>query len=239
VVPSWLQRRHPAKKYKLLVFATQQTQSQPSQTGYCVGMSGYVEVWEPQGVRLVTFPTEAGSGAELSVGRVETCDVSLAHDTEVSRLHAAFTELAGGWCVRDLTSRNGTFLNGERVIADRPIFDGDEVRIGRTRLVIRLTATEAAATTVGAKAPDLTKRERDVLLALFDSIGSGEVVAEPSSTREIAAALFVSEAAVKQHLANLYVKFDIFDGERRRGRLANEALRRGAVTMAELRDRQP
>jgi DNA-binding NarL/FixJ family response regulator len=46
----------------------------------------------------------------------------------------------------------------------------------------------------------------------------------------------VSEAAVKQHLAHLYDKFGISDGgERRRVRLANEALRRGAVTIALLR----
>mgnify|MGYP002336169275 FL=1 len=46
----------------------------------------------------------------------------------------------------------------------------------------------------------------------------------------------MSEAAVKQHLARLYIKFGIYDGERRRVRLANEALRRGAVTMADVRN---
>jgi tetratricopeptide (TPR) repeat protein len=40
----------------------------------------------------------------------------------------------------------------------------------------------------------------------------------------------VTEAAVKQHLSNLYSKFRLAgDGERRRVRLANEAIRRGAV----------
>jgi hypothetical protein len=49
----------------------------------------------------------------------------------------------------------------------------------------------------------------------------------------------VSEAAVKQHLAHLYVKFEIGNGERRRVRLANEALRRGAITLAEVRSATP
>ena len=54
--------------------------------------------------------------------------------------------------------------------------------------------------------------------------------------QEIADALVISEAAVKQHLAHLYDKFGIHGGgERRRVRLANEALRRGAVTIAGLR----
>ena len=57
-----------------------------------------------------------------------------------------------------------------------------------------------------------------------------EAFTEPASTRRIAEALVVSDAAVKQHLLRLYDKFGIYgDGERRRVRLANEAVRRGAV----------
>ena len=48
----------------------------------------------------------------------------------------------------------------------------------------------------------------------------------------------VSEAAVKQHLAHLYDKFGIYEGDRRRVKLANEALRRGAVSLADVRNAQ-
>jgi hypothetical protein len=42
--------------------------------------------------------------------------------------------------------------------------------------------------------------------------------------------------AVKQHLANLYDKFGVTSGDtNRRARLANEALRRGAVSLSQLR----
>jgi hypothetical protein len=42
---------------------------------------------------------------------------------------------------------------------------------------------------------------------------------------------------VKQHLAHLYDKFGLFEtGERRRVRLANEALHRGIVTLGDLRN---
>jgi DNA-binding NarL/FixJ family response regulator len=69
---------------------------------------------------------------------------------------------------------------------------------------------------------------------------SGDVFTEPASTRKIARELFISEAAVKQHLVRLYDKFDIRDeAERRRVRLANEALRRNVVRVAELRERGP
>jgi DNA-binding NarL/FixJ family response regulator len=51
----------------------------------------------------------------------------------------------------------------------------------------------------------------------------------------VATELVISDAAVKQHLTNLYVKFEIDDGTtHRRARLANEALRRAAVTLADL-----
>jgi DNA-binding CsgD family transcriptional regulator len=63
---------------------------------------------------------------------------------------------------------------------------------------------------------------------------------EAASLREIAAALVISEAGVQQHLLRLYDKFGIAPGTgRRRGQLANEAVRRGAVTLADLRDSSP
>ena len=54
-------------------------------------------------------------------------------------------------------------------------------------------------------------------------------------SREIATALVVTEAAVKQHLLRLYEKFGIHgEGERRRVRLANEAMARRAISLADL-----
>ena len=83
--------------------------------------------------------------------------------------------------------------------------------------------------------PEITPREHDVLTALCRPARSAELFVEPSSVREIAATLAVTEAAVKQHLLNLYNKFGIVDGvERRRVTLAREAIRRGAVAVPEL-----
>jgi len=193
----------------------------------------YLEVWLPEGAQLVSLDVE-----RLTIGRIESNDVSLPADEEASRVHAVVERLASGWCVRDLSSRNGTFVNGERISGDRPLRAGDEIRVGRTRLVLRAPSeADASRPTVGAEAPPaLTPREREVLLALFRPALSAEVFSEPASTREMATRLSVSEAAVKQHLAHLYDKFGIYGtGERRRVRLANEALRRGAVSLADVR----
>jgi DNA-binding NarL/FixJ family response regulator len=91
-------------------------------------------------------------------------------------------------------------------------------------------------TTHGAQAPEITRRERDVLIELCRPAAESDLFCEPSSVRDIAASLRVSEAAIKQHLLNLYEKFAIEDcGERRRVALAREAMRRDVVTVGELR----
>jgi DNA-binding NarL/FixJ family response regulator len=75
-----------------------------------------------------------------------------------------------------------------------------------------------------------------VLVALCSPLANGDVFTEPATVREIAAALVVSENAVKLHLTNLADKFGIHGSERRRSRLANAALDAGVVTLADLRD---
>ena len=96
-----------------------------------------------------------------------------------------------------------------------------------------MTETETAP-------PELTPRERDVLVALCRPLLARDMFTEPAPTRAIAQELVITQAAVKQHLANLYEKFAIPPGDtHRRARLANEALRRGAVSLTELRQSEP
>jgi pSer/pThr/pTyr-binding forkhead associated (FHA) protein len=195
-------------------------------------MGAYLEVRTMSGPRLVVM-----EGERLTVGKHESNDLTLPWDASLSRLHAVFERYAAGWCVRDLDSRNGTWVNGERILRERPLRHGDRIALGRTQLVFR--SDEAAVTWSRTEpteqAPELTRRERDVLLALCRRALNEDVFPEPASNREIAEALVVSEAAIRQHLLRLYDKFGIHEGgERRRVRLANEAIRRGAVSLAEL-----
>ena len=180
-------------------------------------------------------------GKGLTIGQAPTNDVSLPFDKTVSRVHCILEPVASRWCVRDLSSRNGTLVNGERIWGEHPLHSGDEIRVGTVRFVARLEgAVLHGDETVGAETgPALTRREREVLVALCGPMFSGDVFREPASTRQIASELVVTEAAVKQHLSRLYDKFGIFEQEGRRTRLANEAIRRGAVSTAEILGRKP
>lgn len=170
----------------------------------------------------------------MTVGTLESNDVVLDADG-VSRVHAVLERFGDTWSVRDLGSRNGTFVNGARIIGDRALQAGDEILLGRLRLLFH-GPTRGKQTAAIAQAPAITQRERDVLLALCRPLLTGDAFTEPASTRAIAAELVVSEAAVKQHLSRLYVKFDVSaQSERRRAQLANAAVARGAVRLGDLR----
>jgi predicted component of type VI protein secretion system len=197
-------------------------------------MTAQLEVWKPDGRELVALDAE-----RITVGRATSNDVAVPNDPELSRLHAILEPLGDDWCVRDLASSNGTFVNGERIWSERPLRHGDEIRVGRTRVIFRAgpLAPDLTETTTAAPPPDLTRRERDVLVSLCKPVLSADLFTEPASIRQIAEDLVVTDAAVKQHLLKLYDKFGVFEsGERRRVRLANEAVRRGAVTLADLRE---
>jgi pSer/pThr/pTyr-binding forkhead associated (FHA) protein len=176
-----------------------------------------------------------------TIGKAGENDVAVDDDATASHLHAVLERFAAGWCVTDLGSSNGTWVNGERIWASRRLRDGDEIRVGHTRLVFRDPLTAAGATTeVEQASPTLTARERDVLISLCRPLLARDIFTEPASTRAIADELVITQAAVKQHLANLYDKFGIASGDdHRRAALANEALRRGAVSLTQLRVSEP
>ena len=70
----------------------------------------------------------------LLVGRHWACDVVL-EDPTVSRRHAQLTFRDGAWLIRDLASKNGTFLNGASVIR-ASLRSGDVVAFGRQRILV-------------------------------------------------------------------------------------------------------
>ncbi len=166
-----------------------------------------------------------------TVGRGSGVDVRL-DDPSVSALHAEIIRRGRYAYVADLgLSRNGTRVNG-RLVARRVLQDGDVLTFGTARCRVGGIAAEDVPAEVElsrSAAPELTRRELDVVTSLCRPALSDEAFVAPGTAREIAVDLVVTEAAVKQHLLRLYQKFRIPEGANRRVRLANEVVALGLV----------
>ncbi len=70
----------------------------------------------------------------VTVGRHPDSDIFL-DDISVSRRHATFTRGDSGYIVADLGSLNGSYVNRDRIDNDVALTGGDEVQIGKYRLI--------------------------------------------------------------------------------------------------------
>ena len=105
-------------------------------------------------LRFITGP-RAGEVVSLDqpralIGRGENVDV-VVDDPKASRTHAVIEadgermDAAGAWRISDLGSRNGTLLNGDRVIAGARLHAGDRIRIGQIELEFERATAAAGA----------------------------------------------------------------------------------------------
>ena len=186
--------------------------------------------------RIVALSPER---SPLTVGRQAASDVALDWDEEVSRAHADIECIGDVWTlVDDGRSRNGSFVNGERVLGRRALRHGDVLAIGRTRIafIAPMTAGDHS-TAAGARGapPALTPAQRRVLVALCRPFGATRF-ATPPSNRELAEELSLSVETVKFHLHVLFEMFGVADLPQRRKRaaLAQRALEEGIVGRPDL-----
>lgn len=179
--------------------------------------------------------------AELWVGRGDSADVRLGWDEEVSALHAQ-VEVVRDECtlVDDGLSRNGSYVNGERVHGRRHLRDGDTIRFGRTEVLYRRPGEGAPeATAIAGEAPavaSISPAQRKVLVELCRPYKDGGKFATPATNQEIGAQLHLSVDAVKTHMRALFEKLGVGDlpQNQKRVALVERALQTGAVSSREL-----
>ena len=88
-----------------------------------------------------------------TIGRGEECDVVLDGET-VSRRHCSITKWGAAYFILD-SSRNGTYLNGQR-ITQVQLRDGDQIRVGQNLLLVHLpSAIGTSALAAKATTPQL------------------------------------------------------------------------------------
>jgi pSer/pThr/pTyr-binding forkhead associated (FHA) protein len=166
--------------------------------------------------RIVALDSARGT---CSIGRGSSADVRLAWDREVSRVHAELEYVGGNWTISDNgLSRNGTFVNGDRVKGRRRLFDNDEILSGATRMLFRCPPGAVADDVIGThtsagapEAPALSDAQRRVAAVLCRGFGSDGTFGEPATNEEIASELFLSVATVKTHLRVLYQRYNLED----------------------------
>jgi hypothetical protein len=161
----------------------------------------------------------AGGGAEpltdlLMIGREAGCRLVI-DDSSVSRQHAVIHEVAGKWYVEDLGSRNGTFVDGNRIAAGTRcrLRQSSRLGIASNVLVVRLTEgledaddTSSIELTGLGQAVALSSYQLQVLRVLAAPwLADGS---EPASNAAIASALGIPLAgnSIKATLRRTYAK---------------------------------
>jgi hypothetical protein len=184
--------------------------------------------------RLVTLDAD-----RVVLGRAPGNDLQIAWDPRVSGVHAYLERRGGRWVIEDDgLSRNGTFVNGERLRGQRTLRDGDVIGIGDTLIGFRHPEPEPVMATMPVatvRAPEVSDAQRRVLVALCRPL-QGDVSAAPATNEQIATALVLSVSAVKGHLRVLFSRFGL-DGapqNQKRLLLAERALATSVVRAADL-----
>jgi hypothetical protein len=204
---------------------------------------------ERRGVPFLFFRDDAGEQrivelgddcSRLVLGRGPSCDVCLAWDRGVSRLHAELERIGEEWLVvDDALSSNGTFVRGERVAGRRRLADGDVLTLGATSIAYRAPSSFATTRRLGGRQlapPSITLAQRRVLVALCRPFKHHAGDATPTTNPQIAAELHLSVAAVKTHLHALFRVFGIHElpQQEKRRKLVALAFASGLVSDRDL-----
>lgn len=130
------------------------------------------------------------TGPKFFIGRAEDCHLRPRSDT-VSRHHCALLLESGLVLVRDLGSKNGTFVNDQRVRPEAEVKNGDHLRVGQLEFEVQMltdiggkkkpavqSVQEVAVRTATASTP---RGEEDLKLDDWLSDDAGEPVAETAT----------------------------------------------------------
>lgn len=162
-------------------------------------------------------------------------------DDNVSRVHAELVRVGAEWVVADDgVSRNGSYVNGDRVHGRRRLRDGDALRTGRTAFVFRapqfVEGGHTAPATELPTAATLTPAQRRVLIALARPYATATGFVTPATNSQIAEELVLSIDAIKTHLRALGVKFGVegLPQNQKRARLVERAFATGVLSQRDL-----
>jgi hypothetical protein len=179
-------------------------------------------------------------GDRLVLGRAAGSDLEISWDPRVSGVHAYLERRGQRWVIEDDgLSRNGTFVNGERLRGQRTLRDGDVIQVGDTVIGFRHPEPEPVLATISVPTvapPEVSDAQRRVLVALCRPLTREEELAAPATNEQIARELVLSLSAVKGHLRVLFNRFGLEEAPQNQKRLllAERALAASIVRPADL-----
>lgn len=201
---------------------------------------------ERAGVPFLVYRDDAGAqrvfalpefASRLTIGRGPGNDLRIEWDESVSRVHAELIRLGREWTViDDGLSRNGSYVNAERLSGRRRLRDSDLLRIGETAIVYHAPLAREHGSTAFAKrlpvAAELSPAKRRVLIALARPYSRGAGFATPATNQQIAEELFLSVEGVKTHLRGLFELFGVqhLPQNEKRATLVEKAFLSGVIT---------
>ncbi len=192
-------------------------------------------VWRDQDLRMQIMLLETDRW-RVTIGRAPESDISLGWDSEVSRTHALLERVGREWTlVDDGLSRNGSFVNGSRLLSRHRLNDLDRLCFGATEMSYRAASRGDSVQTIPAiesLAPiSLSPMQRRVLIALCRPVHDS-ASPTPATNRQIAAEVFLSVDAVKAHLRVMFERFGLSDlpQNEKRARLVARALVSGVLS---------
>lgn len=154
--------------------------------------------------------------ARVTIGRRAHCDVPLSWDAEVSREHALLEPVGEDWTlVDDGLSRNGSFINGDRITGRHRLHDRDRMCFGNTYVHYHApTPAEGSESTARPQAATgqipLSEVQKKLLIALCRPIVEATSTT-PATNPQIAAEVHMSSDRVKAHMRDLFARFGLGD----------------------------
>jgi len=112
-------------------------------------------------------------GPVAAIGRDSSNTIRL-HDTEVSRRHAEIRQADAGFCLVDIGSANGTFVN-KQPVSQTVLRSGDHIEIGQTILVYSAGRPEGdSGTDLANRISMITRHDVELSSAIVKTIGESE-----------------------------------------------------------------
>jgi adenylate cyclase len=115
----------------------------------------------------------------LSIGRCPNSDLQIL-DGRISKQHAVLRSNGEQFLVEDLGSRNGTFLNGKRILVPSQLGNGDVVQVGDSRLTFEHHPVDESSARKRTSTTTMQIRKREVRhdFPPANQVGSPEMLSE-------------------------------------------------------------